>query len=113
MMRASVRGDGRRGEDEHVRVFRLLREGGALVHAEAVLLVRHDKAEPAVLHVGREEGMGADAEVDLPALQPSENFAALLCARRAREQRASAARTARTAARDSRNAAARESPSGP
>ena len=32
--------------------------------------------------------MGADAEVDLPALQPSENFAALLCARRAREQRA-------------------------
>ena len=54
-------------------------QGGALVHAEAVLLVGDDKAQPGILHVLRQQGVGADAKVDLPQGQPLQYGPALLC----------------------------------
>ena len=51
-------------------VLRLLGQGRPLVHAEPVLLVRHHQAQLPVLHVLRQQGVGADAQVDGPVRQP-------------------------------------------
>ena len=70
MISASVRGMGvadstsRWGDDP------LAAEGGALIHAEAVLLVGDDQPQRVVGHVLRQQGVGADAEGDVPGLQP-------------------------------------------
>ena len=41
-----------------------------LGHAKAVLFIRHHQAQPPVLHVLRQQGVGADAQVDGPVRQP-------------------------------------------
>ena len=45
----------------------LARQRQPLVHAEAVLLVDHDEAEPAEGHAGLEQRMRADGDLRLPA----------------------------------------------
>ena len=62
-------GDGRGGHDQDVGVVPLGGQVRPLGHAEAVLLVRHHQPQVAVGHAAGDEGVGADGEVDLPALQ--------------------------------------------
>ncbi len=49
-------------------------QGGPLVDAEAVLLVGDDKAEMLILYVLRQQGVGADAHVDLAAGKPGQDL---------------------------------------
>lgn len=51
-------------------VLRLLGQGRPLVHAEPVLLVRYHQAQLLILHVLRQQGVSADAQVDGPVRQP-------------------------------------------
>jgi hypothetical protein len=44
---------------------RLLRQGGPLADAEAVLLVDDDQAESGEVDAGLDDGVGADQDVDL------------------------------------------------
>ena len=71
-------GDRGGGEHQHMGVFRLLAQRGPLSHAEAVLLIGDDKAQTGVLHILRQQGVGADAQVDGTALQVGKDGAALL-----------------------------------
>ena len=48
-----------------------LLQGQALAHAEAVLLVRHDQAQAAILHAAHDERVRSDDEVRLPRLDLS------------------------------------------
>ena len=58
---------------------RLLPQRGALLHAEAVLLVDHDDAEAVERHRLLDQRVGADGEVDRAVGEPSRGCA---CARR-------------------------------
>ena len=71
--------DGRRGHHEHVGIRArlafdgaLLAQRGALLHAEAVLLVDDDDPEGAEAHVVGEQGVRADDEVHRPARESLE-----------------------------------------
>ena len=59
-------GDGGGGHDQHMGVLSLLPQGGPLLHPEPVLLIGDDQPQIRKGGVIGEEGVGADAEVDLP-----------------------------------------------
>ena len=66
-------------------------QGEALVHAEAVLLVDDGEGQVLELHVGLEQRVRADEDVDLAGRQPLEQLgarAALLPARQQRQAQA-------------------------
>ena len=71
-----------------MRVVALGGQRGALVDAEAVLLVGDDEPEVLVLHVRREQGMRADDEGELAGLETFVQRAALPGPGRGGEQRA-------------------------
>ena len=54
-------------------------ERGTLLHAEAVLLVRHDETEPVKLHRVAQQRVRADDNVKRPVLQRLTHCALLLC----------------------------------
>ena len=63
-------GNGRGRQHQQVGRRPLAAKGGALIHAEAVLLVGDDQPQRVVGHVLRQQGVGADAQGDVPGLQP-------------------------------------------
>ena len=69
-----------------MRVIALGGQRGALVDAEAVLLVGDDEPEVLVLHVRREQGMRADDEGELAGPETFVQRAALLGLGRGGEQ---------------------------
>ena len=71
--------DGRRGHDKDVRTVTLGDEVGALINAEAVLLVGNDEAETAVLNILGKKGVGADDKIDLAVFELSLDLTLLLC----------------------------------
>ena len=73
-------GDGRGGHDQHVGLGPLPGEGGALVHAEAVLLICHHQGQPVIFHILTDQGMGAYDQVQLPLLELGFYRPLLLCA---------------------------------
>src|SRR5690606_36318674 len=80
-------GNRRRGEREHVhfgtqRLQRLL-----LPYAEAMLLVDDDESEPGEAHVGRQQLVRADRDVDVAGLQTFDRFARFLFRAKARQLR--------------------------
>ena len=70
--------DGRRGHDQHVRVIAFLAQSVALLHAEAVLLIDDDEAEPLEVHIFLNQGVGANGNHRLPAFEGGASHAALL-----------------------------------
>ena len=58
-------GDGGGGHDEDVGRFALLRQRAALVHAEAVLLIRDHQRQIGKRHVLRQKRVGAHDQIDL------------------------------------------------
>ena len=57
--------DGRRREREHVHLRPQLLEPLLVLHAEALLLVDHQQPEVLERHLGPEQLVGADQNVDL------------------------------------------------
>ena len=78
--------DGGGGHDEHMRRFALGRERGALRHAEAVLLVRHDRAQPVEGDALLDERVRADHDLRRAGLDRGERRALLRRGHRAGEQ---------------------------
>ena len=69
--------DGRGREVERIGRLPLRQEPGALVHAEALLLVDHDEAEAALRDVVLQKRMRADEHVDLPRREAREDVFSL------------------------------------
>ena len=75
---ASVRGNRRGGHHEDVRRLLVLRpKPGALLHAEAVLLVDHHEPQVGELHAAFDQGVRADQDVHLARGDPFERQPAL------------------------------------
>ena len=66
--------NGRGGQHQHVGIFRLLPQGRPLVHPEAVLLVGNHQPQPGVRHILRQQGVGADAQINAPQSQIFQNI---------------------------------------
>ena len=81
--------DGCCRHDEHMRRFALGRQRGALRHAKAVLLIRHDRTQPSEGHALLDECVRADHDLRCPAFDCGERCALLRGAHRAGQQRAS------------------------
>ena len=62
-----------------MRVFALGGKRGALVDAEAVLLVGDDESEIPILHVRREQGVRADDEGEVTGAETLVQRAAVFC----------------------------------
>ena len=86
-------GDGGSGQDQHMGIFSLLPQGGALIDAEAVLLVGDHQSQPVIDHVLCQQGVGADAHVDLPGRQTCQQLPPIFGLGGAGEQGASQAKT--------------------
>ena len=82
-------GDGRGGQHQHMGVFRLLPQRRPLVHTKAVLLVGDDQPQPLIGHIRRQEGVGADTQVNFSRRQSRQNIPPFLCPGGAGEQGAS------------------------
>ena len=73
-------GNGRCGHDQHMGPLPLSDQGGALAHAEAVLLVRHHQTQPGVFHILAEQGVGPYDQIKFPVFQRLFCQALFLCA---------------------------------
>ena len=76
--------DGRRAHDERVRLLALAHERGALLDAEAVLLIRDDEAEAEKRHRVADERVRADDDVEQAAGERLFHLALLPCGHRTR-----------------------------
>ena len=70
--------DGGRRHDQDMGPLPLADQGRTLADAEAVLLVRDDKAQVFVFHIRAEQGVGADHEIQLPVFELLAHKALLL-----------------------------------
>ena len=61
--------DGRRGHHQHIGRPALALQLHALMHAETVLFVHHGQTQILERHIFREQGVGADQDVDLAGRQ--------------------------------------------
>ena len=71
-------GNGGGGQHQHVGVLRLLPQRRPLGHTEAVLLVGDHQSQMLILHICRQQGVGADAQSDGTVRQSFQDGAALL-----------------------------------
>src|SRR5258708_1974395 len=76
-----------RGEREDVRLELQLLEALLMLHAEPMLLVHDDDAQLVELHVGAEQPVSANDDVDLLLRQCGERFGLLLCGLKATQHR--------------------------
>ena len=71
-------GNGGGGQHQHVGVLRLLPQRRPLGHTEAVLLIGDHQSQMLILHICRQQGVGADAQSDGTVRQSFQDGAALL-----------------------------------